>query len=102
MLALTPLHDRGEEHEPGALGQGQDLVHHLAHGLGREPRAVRGAVWLAGAGVEESQIVVDLGHRPDRRAGLCEVDFCSMEIAGDSPSMESTSGFCITDRNCRA
>ena len=27
---------------------------------------------------------------------------CSIEIAGDSPSMWSTSGFCIWSRNCRA
>ena len=31
-----------------------------------------------------------------------EVDFCSMEMAGDSPSMWSTSGFSIIDRNWRA
>ena len=34
--------------------------------------------------------------------GLCEVDFCSMEIAGDRPSMWSTSGFSIIERNCLA
>src|SRR5580692_2841049 len=27
---------------------------------------------------------------------------CSMAIAGESPSMKSTSGFCIWSRNCRA
>ena len=31
-----------------------------------------------------------------------DVDFCSIEIAGDSPSMVSTSGFSIIERNCRA
>ena len=39
---------------------------------------------------------------PTVERGLCEVDFCSMEIAGDKPSMWSTSGFSIIDRNCRA
>jgi hypothetical protein len=34
--------------------------------------------------------------------GFREVVFCSMEMAGDSPSMESTSGFSICSRNCRA
>jgi len=34
--------------------------------------------------------------------GLREVVFCSIEIAGDRPSIESTSGFCISSRNCRA
>src|SRR4029077_15466391 len=34
--------------------------------------------------------------------GLREVVRCSMEIAGESPSMESTSGFSICSRNWRA
>src|SRR6202171_5859027 len=34
--------------------------------------------------------------------GLREVVFCSIEIAGDSPSIESTSGFSICSRNWRA
>jgi hypothetical protein len=33
---------------------------------------------------------------------LCDVDFCSIEIAGERPSMWSTSGFSIIDRNWRA
>ena len=36
------------------------------------------------------------------KRGFFEVVFCSMEIAGDRPSMESTSGFCISSRNWRA
>ena len=39
---------------------------------------------------------------PTGERGLCEVVFCSIEIAGASPSMESTSGFFIRSRNCRA
>jgi hypothetical protein len=34
--------------------------------------------------------------------GFDPVVFCSMEIAGDKPSMRSTSGFSICSRNCRA
>ena len=34
--------------------------------------------------------------------GLCPAVFCSIEMAGDRPSMESTSGFSIKPRNCRA
>src|SRR5919199_3410536 len=34
--------------------------------------------------------------------GLREVDFWSMDTAGDSPSMKSTSGLSIWPRNCRA
>ena len=31
-----------------------------------------------------------------------DVDFWSIETAGDSPSIESTSGLCSWPRNCRA
>jgi hypothetical protein len=34
--------------------------------------------------------------------GLWEVDFCSMEMAGDKPDIWSMSGFSIMDRNCLA
>ena len=34
--------------------------------------------------------------------GLREADFWSIEIAGDKPSMWSTSGLSICPRNCRA
>jgi hypothetical protein len=34
--------------------------------------------------------------------GLREVDFWSIEMAGDSPSMKSTSGLSICPRNWRA
>jgi hypothetical protein len=39
---------------------------------------------------------------PTVERGFCDADFCSIEIAGDRPSMESTSGFSICSRNWRA
>jgi hypothetical protein len=39
---------------------------------------------------------------PTVERGLCEVDFCSIAIAGDRPSMWSRSGFSIIERNWRA
>jgi len=39
---------------------------------------------------------------PTVERGLRDVVFWSMEIAGESPSIESTSGFSIICRNCRA
>ena len=39
---------------------------------------------------------------PTVERGLRLVVFCSMEMAGDRPSMESTSGRSIWSRNCRA
>ncbi len=68
VLALAPLHDRCEQHEPRALGQCQHLVDHLADGLGLERDAVSGAARLAGAGEQQAQVVVDLGDRADRGA----------------------------------
>ena len=42
------------------------------------------------------------GQRRYVERGFFEVVFCSMEMAGDSPSIWSTSGFCIISRNWRA
>src|SRR3954467_6376582 len=39
---------------------------------------------------------------PTVERGLREVDFWSIETAGDRPSMKSTSGLSICPRNCRA
>src|ERR1700742_2601936 len=39
---------------------------------------------------------------PTVERGLREVDFWSIETAGDRPSMKSTSGLSIWPRNCRA
>ena len=39
---------------------------------------------------------------PTVERGLLPAVFCSIEIAGESPSMASTSGFSISPRNWRA
>ena len=39
------------------------------------------------------------GAVPTVERGFRDVVFCSMEIAGDRPSIRSTSGFCIISRN---
>ena len=39
---------------------------------------------------------------PTVERGFFEVVFCSMEMAGERPSIWSTSGFCIISRNWRA
>src|SRR5205823_8308455 len=39
---------------------------------------------------------------PTVERGLRDADFWSMEMAGDRPSMKSTSGLSIWPRNCRA
>ena len=103
VFALAPAHDGGQQIEPRPLRHGHDPVHHLGHGLALDGQAGRRRIGDADPREEQAHIVVDLRHRADGRARIaCEVVFCSMEIAGDRPSMESTSGFCISSRNWRA
>ena len=66
VLALAVIDDRRKQHHPSAFGQGQNLVHHLAHGLGVERNPVVRAAWRAGASIQKAQVVVDLGNRADR------------------------------------
>ena len=68
VLALAAAHDRREHLEPGALGQQQDAVDDLLRGLALQPGAVVRAVLHADAGVQQAQVVVDLGDGADRRA----------------------------------
>jgi len=65
--------------------------------LRRQRNVVIRAARLADAGEQQTQVVMDLGNGAD--GGTREVDFCSIEMAGDNPSMWSTSGFSINDRN---
>ncbi len=68
VLALAAAHDRGHHLEPGPLGQLEDPVDDLLGGLARHRAAAGGAMGVTDAGVEEPQVVVDLGDRPHRRA----------------------------------
>ena len=72
VLALAPAHHGGQDLEAGTLGQGTDLVHDLLGGLGGDDGVAHRAVLDPGAGVEQAQVVVDLGdgaHRGARVAG---------------------------------
>ena len=68
MLALTALNHRCQQHHFAAFVQCQDLIDHLADFLGLERQVVIGAAWLAGAGEQQPQVVVDLGDGADGRA----------------------------------
>jgi len=56
----------------------------------------------ADAREEQPQVVVNLGDRATVERGLREAVFWSIEIAGERPSMKSTSGLSIWPRNWRA
>jgi len=62
-LALLLARHRRQQHELGVLGQGQHGIHHLAHRLRGERQVVVGAVGCASTGIQQAQVVVDLGHR---------------------------------------
>jgi hypothetical protein len=69
LLALAAADHRGDDHQLGVFGQGQHRVDHLRDALGFEGvLRVVGAVGRAGAGVEQAQVVVDLGDGAHRGA----------------------------------
>ena len=70
VLALAATHDRRQQIEPGALGQGHDLVDHLRDRLALDRQAGRGRVGDADPGEQQAQVVVDLGDRADGRARI--------------------------------
>ncbi len=67
MLALSSLHHRGRDEQPGSLGEEQHLVGDLLDRLLADLATAVGTVRMADARVHEAQIVVDLGHGADRR-----------------------------------
>ena len=66
VLALAAAHDRREHHEPRALLEGHHVVDDLLRRLALDLTAADVAVRLADPRPEQAQVVVDLGHRPDR------------------------------------
>ncbi len=70
VVALAVLDQRSQDHDPAALGQTHDVVHDPVGGLlGDDPSAL-GAVRDADAGIEQPQVVVDLGDSADGGAGV--------------------------------
>ena len=75
LLALSPDDERCEHHQPRVRGQGQHVIDHLRHALGRERDAVVRTMRISDPGEEESQVIVDLGDRADRRARVVACRF---------------------------
>ena len=67
-LALASPHDRRVDREARAGRQHEHLVDDLLGGLPRDRPAADRAVRMPDAGVQEPQVVGDLGDRADRRA----------------------------------
>ena len=66
-LALAGPHHRREHLEPHALVHGEHLVDDLLRGLAGDPLTAHRAVRGAGPGVQQAQVVVDLGDGADGR-----------------------------------
>ena len=67
-LALASAHDRRVHREARAGRQREHLVDDLLGGLARDRTAADRAVRVPDAGVQEAEVVGDLGDRADRRA----------------------------------
>ena len=68
VLALAAADDRRHDHEFAPLLEGHQPVDDLLQGLAGDLGAAVGAVRGADPRPEQAQVVVDLGHRADRRA----------------------------------
>ena len=101
-LALAVAHDRRVDREPRPRRQREDLLHDLVEALACDRAAADRAVRPADTRVEQAQVVVDLGHRADRRARVARGRLLVDRDRRRSPSIESTSGFSIICRNWRA
>jgi hypothetical protein len=66
-LALASAHHRREHLKAGAFGHHQHLIDDLLRGLAGDPLTANRAVRRPRARVQQPQVVVDLGDRPDRR-----------------------------------
>ncbi len=70
VLALATPDDRRQHLEAGALLEGHHPVDDLLRRLPLDRGPAGGAVGTSGAGVEQSEVVVDLGDGADRGAGV--------------------------------
>ena len=70
MFAFALFNDRRQQHQALTFRLGENIIHHLAHGLRRQRHIVIRAARLADARVQQAQIVVNFGNGAYRRAGV--------------------------------
>ena len=66
-LGLAVLDERAEDEDPGTVRQGADPIDDLLRALAGDLAATLGTVRMTDAREEQPEVVVDLGHRADRR-----------------------------------
>jgi hypothetical protein len=91
LLAAARRDDRRKHHQARVLGKPQHMVDHLRDRLGFERQAVVGTVRRPGTGIQEPQVVVDLGDRADRRARVVAGRLLLDRDRRRKPSIRSTS-----------
>ncbi|MNQ77095.1 hypothetical protein D3C85_919520 [compost metagenome] len=68
VLALAAANDGGQQQDALAVGQGGQLVDHLADGLALDRQAGGGRIGDADARPQQAHVVMDFRDRADRRA----------------------------------
>ena len=70
MMSLAILDQGGQDHDTGSLGQAQHCLRDLRRRLLADLASALRAVGHADAGIEQTQVVIGLGHRAHSRAGI--------------------------------
>src|SRR5262249_40853276 len=70
VLSLLPAHDRREHAVRRSVGEVEHARDDLLAGLGRDRPVAPRAVPLADPREQDTEVIVDLGHRPDRAPGI--------------------------------
>ena len=70
MLAFAVINDARENHQFGIFGQCHDGIDHFGDGLRDHRQVVFRAHGRANTGIQQTQIVINLGNRTHRGAGV--------------------------------
>ena len=65
VFTLSTVDQRSKQNKPGSLGVLHQLINHLTDSLDLEGAAVGWATGITHPGIEQPQIVVNLGHCPN-------------------------------------
>src|SRR5262245_45154478 len=65
VFTFAVLDDGAKHHEPCSVGQTEDLGRHLLNGLARDRTPAVRAVRVSDSGVEQPEVVINLGYRAD-------------------------------------
>ncbi len=70
ILAFPPGYQRREQHDTRTFRQIEDRVDNLLHGLPAYLASTIRTVRVADASIQQTQVIIHLRHRPDRRTGV--------------------------------